>query len=199
MTFPDRTTAGRALAEHLDDVVTPSSIIVALSRGGVAVALPVSERFGVPLAVTYVSTLTAPSAPQLALGAIAWLGEHKTVIGFGAGVVAAVVAAGIQSRLPWAPPAGSIKDPLAHGLRLGLGAMLGDTIKSFVKRRVGIPAGAPWVPFDQLDFVLGALALGRRRIRPSAPDVLAIAALSMAGHVAVNHVAHYLGIRDTRW
>jgi hypothetical protein len=38
-----------------------------------------------------------------------------------------------------------------------------------------------------------------RRIRPSAPDVLAIVALSMAGHVAVTHVAHYLGIRDTRW
>jgi CDP-2,3-bis-(O-geranylgeranyl)-sn-glycerol synthase len=128
-----------------------------------------------------------------------WLGEHKTVIGFGAGVVAAVVAGGIQSRLAWTPPAGSIKNPLAHGLRLGLGAMLGDTIKSFVKRRVGIPAGARWIPFDQLDFVLGALALGRRRIRPSAPDVLAIVALSMAGHVAVNHVAHYLGIRDTRW
>ncbi len=29
-----------------------------------------------------------------------WLGEHKTVIGFGAGVVAAIAAAGIQSRLP---------------------------------------------------------------------------------------------------
>ncbi len=128
-----------------------------------------------------------------------WLGEHKTVIGFGAGVIAAVVAAGIQSRLRWASPISSVGHPLAHGLRLGFGAMLGDTIKSLVKRRVGIPPGAPWVPFDQLDFVLGALAFGHRQIRPSARDAMAIVALSIAGHVAVNHVAYHLGIRDTRW
>jgi len=128
-----------------------------------------------------------------------WLGEHKTVIGFGAGVVAAVVAAGIQSRLPGRQGAGLIEQPLAHGLRLGFGAMLGDTIKSFLKRRAGRNAGAPWVPFDQTDFVLGALAFAHRQVRPSAREVLAIVALSMAGHVVVNHVAYYLGIRDTRW
>jgi CDP-2,3-bis-(O-geranylgeranyl)-sn-glycerol synthase len=128
-----------------------------------------------------------------------WLGEHKTVIGFGAGVVAAVAAAGIQSRLPWSRGAGSIEHPLAHGLRLGFGAMLGDTIKSFLKRRAGIPAGVPWVPLDQTDFVLGALAFAHQQIRPSPREVLAIVALSMAGHVVVNPVAYYLGIRDTRW
>jgi hypothetical protein len=36
-----------------------------------------------------------------------------------------------------------------------------DSVKSFVKRRVGIAPGAPWIPFDQLDFVIGALRRGR--------------------------------------
>lgn len=127
-----------------------------------------------------------------------WLGDHKTVIGFGAGVTAAVVVSGIQGQLPWSPrePVGSA---IARGLTLGLGAMLGDTIKSFAKRRIGIPAGAPWVPFDQVDFVLGALLVGRRHIRPSPREALAIVAFSTVGHVAVNHVAYYLGVRDTRW
>lgn len=129
-----------------------------------------------------------------------WLGEHKTVVGFGVGVAAGVVTAVIQSRLPCSRRAASIEHPLRYGLRLGLGAMVGDTIKSFFKRRSGIPPGAPWVPFDQTDFVLGALALtASGEIRLSARDTLAIVALSMVGHVVVNHVGYYLGIRNTRW
>ena len=112
-----------------------------------------------------------------------WLGEHKTVIGFGAGVVAAVVAAGIQSRLPGRLGAGLIEQPLAHGLRLGVGAMLGDTIKSFLKRRAGRKAGA----------ALGAVRSDRLRARstrvhpPADPSLglrsLTIVALSMAERV----------------
>jgi CDP-2,3-bis-(O-geranylgeranyl)-sn-glycerol synthase len=129
-----------------------------------------------------------------------WLGEHKTVIGFGVGVAAAVVTAVMQSRVPCSRSPASIEHPLRDGLRMGLGAMVGDTIKSFFKRRSGIPPGAPWIPFDQTDFVLGALALtasGESRL--SAREALAIVALSMAGHVVVNHIGYYLGIRDTRW
>ena len=37
------------------------------------------------------------------------------------------------------------------------GALLGDTIKSFFKRRIGKERGDDWILFDQLDFILGAL------------------------------------------
>jgi CDP-2,3-bis-(O-geranylgeranyl)-sn-glycerol synthase len=37
------------------------------------------------------------------------------------------------------------------------GALLGDIIKSFFKRRAGIKRGEDWIPFDQIDFVLGVL------------------------------------------
>ncbi|MFA5829745.1 MAG: CDP-2,3-bis-(O-geranylgeranyl)-sn-glycerol synthase [Candidatus Gracilibacteria bacterium] len=46
---------------------------------------------------------------------------------------------------------------LFWGGSLGLGALLGDLIKSFFKRRLGIKDGAPFVPFDQIDFALGAV------------------------------------------
>lgn len=39
---------------------------------------------------------------------------------------------------------------------LCFGALLGDIIESFFKRRIGKERGADWIPFDQLDFLLGA-------------------------------------------
>jgi CDP-2,3-bis-(O-geranylgeranyl)-sn-glycerol synthase len=40
---------------------------------------------------------------------------------------------------------------------LGFGALLGDVIESFFKRRIGKDRGQDWIPFDQLDFIVGAL------------------------------------------
>jgi CDP-2,3-bis-(O-geranylgeranyl)-sn-glycerol synthase len=37
------------------------------------------------------------------------------------------------------------------------GALLGDIIESFFKRRIGRKRGENWIPFDQVDFILGVL------------------------------------------
>jgi CDP-2,3-bis-(O-geranylgeranyl)-sn-glycerol synthase len=37
------------------------------------------------------------------------------------------------------------------------GALLGDIFESFLKRRVGKNRGEDWIPFDQLDFIVGVL------------------------------------------
>jgi len=42
---------------------------------------------------------------------------------------------------------------------LGLGAILGDMLKSFFKRRLKIAPGKPFVPFDQIDLVVGSWVL----------------------------------------
>jgi CDP-2,3-bis-(O-geranylgeranyl)-sn-glycerol synthase len=127
-----------------------------------------------------------------------WFGAHKTVAGFAAGVVTAVIVAFIQSRIGWSPVpvAGTW---LAVGLRFGIGAMAGDTVKSFFKRRLGIAPGAPWVPLDQLDFVAGALIAVGPIAQLSWRDVAIVAGVSFAGDVVVNHLAYALGIRTTRW
>lgn len=43
---------------------------------------------------------------------------------------------------------------------LCFGALLGDLIESFFKRRIGKDRGQDWIPFDQLDFLIGALGVG---------------------------------------
>ncbi len=130
----------------------------------------------------------------------AWyLGTHKTVGGFAAGIAAATIVTYIQSRIGWHGDLTLDGSWPGLGLRFGVGAMGGDAAKSFVKRRLGIPPGHAWVPFDQLDFVAGALLLTWRSAALSWLDVVAIVALSALGHIAVNHLGFYLGIRDAKW
>ena len=39
------------------------------------------------------------------------------------------------------------------------GALTGDILESFLKRRIGKKRGEDWIPFNQIDFILGALVL----------------------------------------
>jgi CDP-2,3-bis-(O-geranylgeranyl)-sn-glycerol synthase len=129
-----------------------------------------------------------------------WLGSHKTVLGFAAGVLAAVLTAALQSSLAWSADAIAARETwLGLGLRLGIGAMAGDAVKSFFKRRAGVPAGARWVPFDQVDFVVGALVLVWPVADLSWLDAAALLLVSALGHILVNHIGYWLGVRPSRW
>lgn len=127
------------------------------------------------------------------------LGSHKTVLGFTSGVCAAVVVTFIQSRVSWEGGLVPYEDWLDLGLRFGIGAMAGDSVKSFVKRRIGIAPGAPWIPFDQLDFVIGALVLTWSRAPLSWLDWIVILVFSAGGDILVTHLGYWLRVRDTRW
>ncbi|MEM0272519.1 MAG: CDP-2,3-bis-(O-geranylgeranyl)-sn-glycerol synthase [Thermoprotei archaeon] len=45
---------------------------------------------------------------------------------------------------------------LLIGVSLSIGALIGDLVGAFIKRRLGLPRGHPAPLLDQLDFVLGA-------------------------------------------
>ena len=44
-----------------------------------------------------------------------------------------------------------------YAFLFGIGALTGDFIKSFFKRKISKKPGASWFPFDQLDFIAGSL------------------------------------------
>ena len=70
--FPNRTEAGRLLAEKLVQYAGRYDVIVlGLPRGGVPVAYEVAKRLGAPLDVFIVRKLGVPGFEELAAGAIA--------------------------------------------------------------------------------------------------------------------------------
>lgn len=125
-----------------------------------------------------------------------WLGSHKTIVGFALGVAAAVVTTLVQSRVRWRGSLVSYDHWLVLGLLFGVGAMAGDSAKSFIKRRLGIAPGRAWIPADQLDYIVGALALTWGFARLGWADVALILAVSFAGQFIVSRVGYWLGVRD---
>jgi CDP-2,3-bis-(O-geranylgeranyl)-sn-glycerol synthase len=127
------------------------------------------------------------------------LGDHKTVVGFALGVAMGVAAAFVQSRIDWERSLWPASSWLAVGVAMGFGAMAGDSAKSFVKRRIGVAPGKPWIPFDQLDFPIGALLLAWPLVTLSWTDAAIVLVFTFVADIAVNHVSFWLKIRDTRW
>jgi CDP-2,3-bis-(O-geranylgeranyl)-sn-glycerol synthase len=127
------------------------------------------------------------------------LGSHKTVVGAAFGTAAGVLATAAQAVID--APFGLVD--YAHwpllGMAFGAGAMAGDCLKSLLKRRLRIAPGTPWIPFDQLDFPIGALALVGPWAGLSWLDVLLILVVTFVGDLAVNRVAFRIGIKDSRW
>jgi putative phosphoribosyl transferase len=71
-TFPDRSAAGVVLARELQTrVLQPPVLVLALPRGGVAVAYEVARMLHAPLDVMVVRKIGHPEQPELAIGAIA--------------------------------------------------------------------------------------------------------------------------------
>lgn len=71
MRFLDRTDAGERLAPLVADAVSGETVVLAIPRGGVIVAVPVARRLGALLDVVIPSKIRAPGNPELGLGAVA--------------------------------------------------------------------------------------------------------------------------------
>ena len=90
---------------------------------------------------------------------------------------------------------------LMLGFLLGLGAISGDSLKSFFKRRLDIKPGKKFIPFDQTDFVLGAYLFTFPFFHDiiSWQLILSSIIISFFLHIIVNHIAFYLNIRKEKW
>ncbi|MBU1146150.1 CDP-2,3-bis-(O-geranylgeranyl)-sn-glycerol synthase [Patescibacteria group bacterium] len=133
-------------------------------------------------------------------------GEHKTWRGFVVGIIAAIAGAWLQYFLYSVSPFREISffnyfevSPWFLGFIFGFGALFGDLIKSFFKRRIGIAPGKPWIPFDQLDFVLGALIFVSLIFLPPWRGILVIIIVTPILHLLANQIGFILKIKNTKW
>ncbi len=102
----------------------------------------------------------------------AGLGANKSSLGFAAAVVVGTFAGYLQAALtPWTD---DLWTWLAWSALISFGAMLGDCVKSYAKRRIGIAPGGPWPVIDGIDYVVGALVFGLPLFVPAWQVALAL-------------------------
>ena len=132
------------------------------------------------------------------------LGKNKTFRGLIFGIIFAIIITFIQFTLfknnIWIDlTVIDYADWLLIGLLMGSGAIFGDLFESFVKRRINYEPGKSLIPFDQLDFIIGALIFIYPIVVLDLNKIFTILLLSFVLHVLVNHIAFYLGVRKEKW
>ncbi len=97
------------------------------------------------------------------------LGDNKTYRGFILGTACGIATGLVQAiAAPYLLPSLSgllsadafIILPPAMAIAMPLGALTGDAVKSFFKRRLGFKEGSMLPVADQLDFIVGSLTFG---------------------------------------
>ncbi len=131
-------------------------------------------------------------------------GKNKTFRGLVFGVLFAIIIAYLQfllysNNIFVDAAIVDYSNWLLIGFLLGLGAVIGDLVESFVKRRLNYEPGKPFVPFDQLDFVIGALIFVYPVVKLTLDKIIIILLLSFVLHIVMNHLSFYTGIRKERW
>jgi CDP-2,3-bis-(O-geranylgeranyl)-sn-glycerol synthase len=81
------------------------------------------------------------------------------------------------------------------GFWLGVGAMAGDLVSSFVKRRLGIAPSGMALGVDQVPEVLIPLLLVQRTVALTSGEIAAVTALFLIIELLLSRVLYYLHIR----
>jgi CDP-2,3-bis-(O-geranylgeranyl)-sn-glycerol synthase len=133
-------------------------------------------------------------------------GDGKTyrglIIGVLAGVITGLILIWLAGQLPLAGL--PVHTPLSVSL-LATGALLGDLVKSFFKRRFGKERGSKWPVADQYDLVAGAFLL-LLLFDPAwlftwvtLPVFIIILILTPVLHRATNIIGYVLKIKEVPW
>jgi CDP-2,3-bis-(O-geranylgeranyl)-sn-glycerol synthase len=121
------------------------------------------------------------------------LGKNKTFQGFFSGLIIGTAVGLAESAF--------FGYPLLFGLLLSLGALLGDLVGAFVKRRLGIAPGKLLPVIDQIDFIIGAIlfSLPLSLQILSWELILAVLIITAPIHLLTNFAAYKLGLKDNPW
>ena len=115
------------------------------------------------------------------------LGDHKTVRGTISGLAAGTLT-GILQGVP------------LRGVLLAVGAIGGDLIVSFIKRRLKLKPGALLPLADQMDFIVFAvILLSIFQPLPGWDRIIAILVATLPIHYLTNVIAWLLKLKSNPW
>jgi len=81
----------------------------------------------------------------------------------------------------------------------GLGAPLGDLVKSFFKRRLSIGSGKPFWIADQLDFIVATILLNLAWFPTDPFIIILLLVMTPAITLTANNVAFFIGKKTEPW
>ena len=122
------------------------------------------------------------------------LGDNKTWRGLVSGTVVGAISALIISRLNTNTVV--TIPPLYVGMLLGFGALAGDAIESFFKRQLGFKPGKPWFPFDQIDYIVGALLIIMPFVSLPLWAIITIIIVYFGLHLLTAYLGYLLKLKD---
>jgi CDP-diglyceride synthetase len=133
-------------------------------------------------------------------------GDGKTYRGFFGGVLSGVLVGLVEILAASAFGLDMLpRHTILSVILLATGALLGDLIKSFFKRRLGKERGESWIIADQYDLVIGSLLLVLL-VYPewlveniTLPILVWIIILTPLLHRVVNIIGYYIGVKEVPW
>jgi CDP-2,3-bis-(O-geranylgeranyl)-sn-glycerol synthase len=120
------------------------------------------------------------------------LGDNKTIRGFVGGFGVGIIVGAFESVFV-------SQNLLFVAILASLGALIGDLVGAFVKRRLRITPGGSLPVLDQLDFVVGAILFVVPIMNLSLSTALIILLVTPPVHLLTNAGAYLLGLKSTYW
>ena len=169
--------------------------------------LPAALANAVPIFVAAIPALKRFDAPID--GGKLWrghqlLGPHKTWRGIIAGIIVATLLLWLQvvlfEHFEWARYISanvnySTLPILILGPLFAIGALGGDAIESFFKRQKNIKSGGSWVPFDQLDYIIGSVIISLFFVILSPLQYVYIFLIWFIMHLLASYIGYKLGLK----
>lgn len=129
------------------------------------------------------------------------LGDNKSIGGFFGGVLAGIVCGGIITIYFRVPYFRSVEEQFIGFSLMSVGALVGDALGSFIKRRLNIEEGKSHFT-DQTLFLLMALIFSSQFINFEALGIYNLAFMFIITyflHILSNRVANKLGLKKVPW
>ena len=134
------------------------------------------------------------------------LGKNKCWRGVIFGILIGILVAGLQL---WLYRFSFIKEIslfgyseiniLAFGFLISAGAVFGDLLFAFIKRRLKMEPGARFIPFDQTNYVIGAALFLTIFLKINILIWITVFILTLFLHLIFNRIGYLLGLHKNKW
>lgn len=130
-------------------------------------------------------------------------GSHKTWRGFASGIIVATVLLFLQQQvvahtalMDFIEIDYAALPVLLLGPLFAVGALGGDLLESFLKRRIGIASGKSWLFFDQLDYIIGSVLVSLFFVVLTPMQYVWIFVFWFLVHVIISYIGYRIGLKD---